>query len=233
MFNSTMEIPQKQLIITGATGMVGEGVLHEALHSPFVSQVLAINRKPCGISHPKLKEYLLVDFFKPEDMREAIQGYDACLFCLGVSSVGMNPEEYKQKTYDLTLGFARVLQAENPHMSFSYISGAGTDSSEKARLGWAKVKGKTENDLAKLGFGDYYSFRPAMIQPTPGLKNALKFYKYINWMFPILKWIAPGSACTLRELGEAMLEATIFGSPNKTIEGRDILSLAKQMRARL
>ncbi|MFM6938059.1 MAG: NAD-dependent epimerase/dehydratase family protein [Aquirufa sp.] len=228
-----MEIPQKQLIITGVTGMVGEGVMHEALQSPFVSQVLVINRKPCGVSHPKLKEYLLPDFLQPEEIREVVKGYDVCLFCLGVSSVGMNADEYKQKTYDLTLGFAKVLQAENPNMSFSYISGAGTDSTEQGRLAWARVKGKTENDLSKLGFGDYYSFRPAMIQPTPGLKNALKFYKYINWMFPILKLVAPNSACTLRELGEAMLEAAIFGSPNKTIEGRDILALAKQMRARL
>ena len=228
-----MEISQKQLIITGATGMVGEGVLHEALQSPFVSQVLVVNRKPCGVSHPKLKEYLLADFLKPEELKDVVKGYDTCLFCLGVSSVGMKPDEYKQKTYDLTLGFAKVLHAANPVMSFSYISGAGTDSTEHGRLAWARVKGKTENDLAKLGFGDYYSFRPAMIRPTPGLKNALKFYKYINWMFPILKVVAPNSACTLRELGEAMLEVSIFGSSNKTIEGKDILALAQQMRARL
>jgi uncharacterized protein YbjT (DUF2867 family) len=228
-----MEILQKQLIITGATGMVGEGVLHEAIQSPFVSQILVINRKPCGVSHPKVKEYLLPDFLKPEEMRETIKGYDACLFCLGVSSVGMKPDEYKQKTYDLTLGFANVLHDENPNMSFSYISGAGTDSTEQGRLAWARVKGKTENDLAKLGFGDYYSFRPAMIQPTPGLKNALAFYKYLNWLFPILKLFVPNSACTLQELGHAMLEASIFGSPVKTVEGKDILAFAKQMRARL
>lgn len=228
-----MEILQKQLIITGATGMVGEGVLHEAIQSPFVSQILVINRKPCGVTHPKVKEFLLGDFMNPEQMREEIKGYDACLFCLGVSSVGMKAEEYKQKTYDLTIGFAKVLQDENPKMSFSYISGAGTDSTEQGRLAWARVKGKTENDLAKLGFGDYYSFRPAMIQPTPGLKNALSFYKYIHWLFPILKLFVPNSACTLQELGHAMLEATIFGSSVKTIEGNDILALAKQMRARL
>ena len=228
-----MEILQKQLIITGATGMVGEGVLHEALHSPFVSHVLVINRTSCGVTHPKLKEYLLPDFLQPEVMRDVIKGYDACLFCLGVSSVGMKAEEYKLKTYDLTLGFARVLQAENPNMTFSYISGAGTDSSEQGNLAWARVKGKTENDLGKLGFADYYSFRPAMIQPTPGLKNALPFYKYINWSFPILKWVAPNYACTLKELGDAMLEVSVFGSTNKTIEGGDILALAKQMRARL
>jgi hypothetical protein len=170
---------------------------------------------------------------KPEDMRNAIKGYDACLFCLGVSSVGMKPDAYKQKTYDLTLGFAKVLYEENPQMSFSYISGAGTDSTEQGRLAWARVKGKTENDLAKLGFGDYYSFRPAMIRPTPGLKNALSFYKYLDWIFPILKWLAPHTACTLEELGHAMLETSIFGSPIKTVEGNDILALAKQMRARL
>ena len=228
-----MENLQKQLIITGATGMVGEGVLHEAILSPYVSQILVINRKSCGVVHPKVKEYLLADFLKPEEIREAIKGYDACLFCLGVSSVGMNAAEYKQKTYDLTLGFAKVLHEENPNMSFSYISGAGTDSTEQGRLGWARVKGKTENDLAKLGFGDYYSFRPAMIRPTPGLKNALPFYTYINWIFPILNTLAPHMACKLHELGEAMLEVSIFGSSNKTIEGNDILALAKQMRARL
>ncbi len=228
-----MENLQKQLIITGATGMVGEGVLHEAIQSPYVSQILVINRKPSGVDHPKVKEYLLTDFLKPEEMREAIKGFDACLFCLGVSSVGMNAEEYKQKTYDLTLGFAHILQEENPNMSFSYISGAGTDSTEQGRLAWARVKGKTENDLSKLGFGDYYSFRPAMIKPTPGLKNALPFYKYINWVFPILNAFVPHMACTLKELGEAMLEVSIFGSDKKTIEGNDILALAKQMRMRL
>jgi hypothetical protein len=228
-----MEIAQKQLIITGATGMVGEGVLNEAIRSPFVSKILVINRKPCGVDHPKVTEYLLADFLKPEEMRQAVKGFDACLFCLGVSSVGMNAEEYKQKTYDLTCGFAQVLQQENPHMTFSYISGAGTDSTEQGRLGWARVKGKTENDLAKMGFGDYYSFRPAMIRPTPGLKNALSFYKYIDWVFPLLRWLAPHTACTLQELGESMLEVSIFGSSNKTIEGNDILALAKQMRARL
>ena len=228
-----MENLQKQLIITGATGMVGEGVLHEAIHSPFVSQILVVNRKPCGVQHPKVKEYLLTDFLKPEEMRDAIKGYDACLFCLGVSSVGMKPDEYKQKTYDLTLGFAKVLHEENPQMSFSYISGAGTDSTEQGRLAWARVKGKTENDLRKMGFGDYYSFRPAMIRPTPGLKNALSFYKYIDWIFPILKFVAPHTACTLQELGHAMLETAVFGSPTKTVEGNDILALAKQMRARL
>ena len=145
----------------------------------------------------------------------------------------MKADEYKQKTYYLTLGFAKILREENPSMSFSYISGAGTDTTEQGRLAWARVKGKTENDLGKLGFGDYYSFRPAMIQPTPGLKNALPVYKYFNWLFPILKKILPNSACTLQELGHAMLEASVFGSPIKTVEGKDILVFAKQMRARL
>ena len=147
----------------------------------MVDEQLAASQKNILAVH---KNELLPDFLKPEEMRDAIKGYDACLFCLGVSSVGMKPDEYKQKTYDLTLGFANVLHDENPNMSFSYISGAGTDSTEQGRLAWARVKGKTENDLAKLDFGDYYSFRPAMIQPTPGLKNALSFYKYINWLFP-------------------------------------------------
>jgi uncharacterized protein YbjT (DUF2867 family) len=228
-----MEFSQKQLIITGATGMVGEGVLHEAINSPFIREILVINRKPSGVIHPKVKEYLLVDFLKPEEIREVVQGYDACLFCLGVSSVGMKAEEYKQKTYDLTISFAQVLHEENPGMVFSYVSGAGTDHTEQSKLAWARVKGKTEKDLANVGFAACYSFRPAMIQPTPGLKNALPFYKYINWIFPILNWIAPQYACTLRQLGDAMVEVSVFGSEKKILEVQDILVLAKQMRARL
>ena len=228
-----MEIPQIKVIITGVTGMVGEGVLHEAINSPFVSEILVVSRKPTHVQHPKVKAFLLPDFMEPAALAEHVIGYDACLFCLGVSSVGMNLEEYTRKTYDLTMGFAQVLVGQNPSMSFSYISGAGTDSTEKGSLAWARVKGKTENDLAKLGFAHTYAFRPAMIQPTPGLKHALPFYRYINWIFPVLKFIAPHYACTLREMGESMLEVSVFGSKKTILEGADILALAKDMRARL
>ncbi|MEY3854571.1 MAG: hypothetical protein RIS68_585 [Bacteroidota bacterium] len=228
-----MENPKIKVIITGVTGMVGEGVMHEVLASPFVSEVLAISRTSTGLVHPKLKEYRLVDFFQPAELADVVKGYDACLFCLGVSSIGKSEAEFTHLTYDLTIGFAHVLADVNPNMSFSYISGTGTDSSENGRIMWARVKGKTENDLGKLGFKQVYAFRPGYLSPTKGLKNTLPYYAYIDWIFPILKWLAPHTACTLQELGHAMLETAIFGSPTKTVEGNDILALAKQMRARL
>ncbi len=153
--------------------MVGEGVLHECLLSPDVDKVLVVSRRPGGVVHPKLTEFILKDFFDLSAAQNVLSGYDACFFCLGVSSVGMKKEDYEKMTYDLTMGFARVLVKANPAMTFCYISGAGTDSTEKGRLHWARVKGKTENDLQKLGFRQTYLFRPSMLKPTKGLKNTL------------------------------------------------------------
>ncbi|NBW04242.1 MAG: NAD-dependent epimerase/dehydratase family protein, partial [Cytophagia bacterium] len=160
-----MEKVKIKIIITGATGMVGEGVLHEALKSPFIEEVLVIGRKPTGYAHPKLKEFQLLDFYKPEGLNDLIREYDACLFCLGVSSIGMKEEEFTLKTHTLTIGFATVLAKSNPNMTFSYISGSATDSTEKGAVMWARVKGKTENDLAKLGFKNTFAFRPGYLQP--------------------------------------------------------------------
>ena len=227
-----MENPKIKVIITGVTGMVGEGVMHEALASPFVSEVLAISRTSTGLSHPKLKEYQLVDFFQPEELADVVKGYDACLFCLGVSSIGKSEAEFTHLTYDLTLGFAHVLADANPNMSFSYISGTGTDSTENGRIMWARVKGKTENDLQKLGFKNTYAFRPGYLSPTKGLKNTLPYYAYIDWMYPLFRFAAPGAVSTLRELGLAMLEASVFGSPKVHVEVRDIRSMAQQMSHR-
>lgn len=227
-----MENPKIKVIITGVTGMVGEGVLHEALQSRFISEVLVITRRPTLQRHPKLKEYQLTDFMKPKAMSEVIEGYDACFFCLGVSSLGMNEANYTSKTYDLTLGFAKVLFQKNPNMSFSYISGMSTDTSEKGKLMWARVKGKTENDLKKLGFRQVFAFRPALLKPTPGLKNTLFFYKYIEWLFPLFTILIRNSVSTLKELGDAMIESAVFGSPKTTLEVKDILMLAKQLDRR-
>jgi uncharacterized protein YbjT (DUF2867 family) len=168
-----MENPKIKVIITGVTGMVGEGVMHEALASPFVSEVLAISRTSTGLIHPKLKEYQLADFFQPAELADVVKGYDACLFCLGVSSIGKSEAEFTHLTYDLTIGFAHVLADVNPNMSFSYISGTGTDSSENGRIMWARVKGKTENDLGKLGFKQVYAFRPGYLSPTKGPEKHL------------------------------------------------------------
>lgn len=213
-------------IITGTTGMVGEGVLHECLQHPDVESVLVINRKPCGVSHPKLKEVLHTDFFNFSAIEPHLAGYNACYFCLGVSSVGMKEPEYTRMTYDLTMHVAQTLSKLNNDMTFCYISGAGTDSTEQGRLMWARVKGKTENDLMKLPFKQVYAFRPGLIKPTKGLKNTLKLYTYFGWLYPILKTVAPGTACTLREIGLAMINGTKNSFGKQVIEVKDIVKMA-------
>ena len=227
-----MEKVKIKIIITGATGMVGEGVLHEALNSDYIEEVLVIGRKPTGYVHPKLKEFQLLDFYKPEGLSDLVREYDACLFCLGVSSIGMKEEEFTLKTYTLTIGFAAVLAKSNPNMTFSYISGSATDSTEKGAIMWARVKGKTENDLAKLGFKNTYVFRPGYLQPTVGMKNTLSYYKFIDWLYPFLKLIIPNHTSRLSELGKAMIECAVFGHQNNIIEVKDILVLSQQMNDR-
>jgi uncharacterized protein YbjT (DUF2867 family) len=162
---STSNTPLRA-IITGATGMVGEGVLHECLQHPAVEAVLVINRKPCGVVHPKLKEIIHPDFFDLSGIQQQLKGYNACFFCLGVSSIGMKEPEYHRLTYTLTLNFAETLSKLNRDTTFCYVSGGGTDSSEKGRSMWARVKGKTENDLMKLPFKQVFAFRPGYMHPT-------------------------------------------------------------------
>jgi len=216
-----------QLILTGATGMVGEGVLHEALQSDAVEKVLIINRKPSGIVHEKLKEIIHADFFNLSPIADQLSGYNACFFCLGVSSVGMKEAEFYQKTYVLTMHVAEVLSKQNPLMIFCYISGAGTDSTEKGRQMWARVKGKTENDLAKLPFKKVYNFRPGVLVPTKGLKNTLKYYHYFGWLMPIIRLLAPNHISTLKELGLAMLNVITKGYDKNILEVEDIKAIAK------
>ncbi len=214
-------------IITGTTGMVGEGVLHECLLDPQVESVLVINRRPGGVQHPKLKEVIHGDFFDLSAIEEQLRGYNACFFCLGVSSVGMSAEDYYKMTYTLTMHVVETLSRLNTDMTFCYISGAGTDSTEKGRSSWARVKGKTENDLLKLPFKQVFNFRPGFIKPTPGLKNTLKPYRYLGWLFPIGRALFPGGFCTLREIGLAMIHCVSLGSERRIVEGKDIIALAK------
>lgn len=214
-------------IITGATGMVGEGVLHECLQHPDVEKVLVINRKPVGKSHAKLEEIIHQDFFDLSPIADQLTGYNACFFCLGVSSVGMKEEDYFRLTYTLTMHMGEVLSQRNPEMTFCYISGAGTDSSEQGRQMWARVKGKTENDLMKLPFKDVYAVRPGFIKPTPGLSNTLPYYKYFTWLFPLGRAIYPAAFCKLTELGQTMIKLALEGYDKKVIEGNDIIELAK------
>ena len=215
-------------ILTGATGMVGEGVLHECLQHDDVEEVLVVGRRPCGIVHPKLKEIIHPDFYYLASIENQLAGYQACFFCLGVSSVGMKEPEFYKSTYLLTMNFAATLVNRNPGMTFCYISGAGTDSSEKGRTMWARVKGRTENDLMKLPFKKAYNFRPGIIKPTKGLKNTLAFYKYLGWLLPVIKLVAPKYITTLKELGLAMINAATRGYEKQVLEVRDIIELAKR-----
>jgi nucleoside-diphosphate-sugar epimerase len=213
-------------IITGATGMVGEGVLLECLNHPAVEQILVINRKPQGMSHPKLREIIHADFFNLAPIEAQLAGYDACFFCLGVSSVGMSPEAYKRITYDLTLNVAQLLAKANPDTTFCYITGAGTDSSEHGRLAWARVKGAAENALMRL-FKRAYMFRPGFMKATTGQKNLKRSYRLLAWIYPIGRTLYPAGFCTLQEVGEAMINAVIKGYPKRILDVKDIVQLAK------
>lgn len=208
--------------------MVGEGVLHECLMHPDVEQVLVIGRKTCGIRHPKLEELIHADFFDFSPIEKSLIGYNACFFCLGVSSIGMKEPEYFNLTHTLTLHVAQTLSKLNPGMTFCYVSGSGTDSTEKGRSMWARVKGKTENDLMKLPFERVYNFRPGFIRPTKGLKNTLGFYKYTEWLFPVLRFAVPGFVCSLKEIGLAMIHAVTKGYEKHILEVRDIVALANK-----
>jgi nucleoside-diphosphate-sugar epimerase len=216
-----------RVILTGATGMVGEGVLHECLLHPQVESVLVLGRKSCGVTHAKMKEICYPDLSNLSAIQEKLAGYDACFFCLGVSSVGMDADDYYRMTYTLTMHVAETLQKMNPTMTFCYISGAGTDGTEKGRSRWARVKGKTENDLLKLGFERVYNFRPAYLHPTKGLKNTLKYYRYVQWLYPMGRKLLPNYFITLSELGRAMIHVVLTGYDRAVLEVKDIVSAAR------
>ncbi|MGR3856877.1 NAD-dependent epimerase/dehydratase family protein [Chryseobacterium indologenes] len=216
-----------KVIITGSTGMVGEGVLQECITNQKVEKILLINRKSSGYTHPKIEEIIQADLSDISVVSEKIKGYDACYFCLGVSSVGMKEEDYKKVTYDLTLRFAKTLALVNPGMTFCYVSGGGTDSSEKGKQMWARIKGKTENDLMKLSL-DAYNFRPAFMKPTAGAKNVKGFYKFINAIYPFLRLFSTTYFLTLEEVGKAMINASLGGFSKRILEVKDISQLSQK-----
>ena len=219
-----------KIIITGSTGMVGEGVLHECLKSDKVDQILVINRKPCGITDPKLKEVIQEDMFEIPKYEEHLKGYDACFYCLGTSSLGIDKITYYKITYSLTTKIAEVLCKYNPDMVFCYVSGAGSDSTEQGDVAWARVKGKTENQLFKLPFKKAYAFRPSYIHPIKGLKNAHSFFKYIAWMYPIGRILFHNKFTNLKEIGPAMIGAALYGYDKQKLYGKDITALAKMIK---
>jgi hypothetical protein len=216
------------VIITGTTGMVGEGVLYECLNHPDVEKILVINRKSCGIKHPELTEVIHDNFFDLTGIADTLIGYNACFFCLGVTSINKKEEEYFRLTYTLTTYFAGIVQKLNPDMTFCYVSGTGTDSSEKGKSMWARLKGKTENDLMKMKFKKVFNFRPGYLHPTKGLRYSHSFYKWIGFLYPVLRFIFPKYISTLKELGLAMINSVTKGYDKQILEVKDIIELSKK-----
>lgn len=214
-----------KVIITGTTGMVGKGVLLECLDHPQVAEVLIVNRSSIGMQHPKLKELLHKDFYNLDAVKQQLQGYDACFFCLGVSSVGMNEETYHKPTYDLTMHFAQTVI--NPDMVFCYVSGTGTDSTEQGSSMWARVKGKTENALLNMPFKAAYMFRPGVILPVKGVKSKTPLYNFfyviLRPLFPLMSKMQ--SVTDSAKVGQAMIQVALHGSTKKHLENKDINEL--------
>jgi uncharacterized protein YbjT (DUF2867 family) len=215
-----------KVILFGATGMVGQGVLRECLLDADVESVLAVGRSPTGQKNAKLREIVHDDFFDFSRVASQLAGYDACFFCLGVSSLGMNEEHYRHFTSDLTLAAATTLAKLNPGMVFIYVSGQGTDSTEQGRLMWARIKGKTENDLLKLPFKAAYMFRPAGIQPLHGIRSRTGWVQaiYVGTapLLSLLNHVAPKYMTTTEQVGRAMIKVARDGYPKPVLESEDI-----------
>jgi uncharacterized protein YbjT (DUF2867 family) len=215
-----------KVIIFGATGMVGQGVLRECLLDPEVTGVLAIVRTATGQQHAKLTERIHTALLDLSAIENDLAGYDACFFCLGVSSVGLTEDNYRRLTYDLTLSIARTLIKLNPAMTFIYVSGMGTDSRGNGRLMWARVKGETENALLAMPFKAAYMFRPGYIQPTHGVVSKTKLYRVLYTVaspfFPIWRLLFPKYVATNEQVGRAMIEVALHGAPKPIIENKDI-----------
>jgi len=216
-----------KVILTGATGMVGEGVLFECLKHPAVERVLLVNRRPYNVNHPKVKECIVPDFLQLDGVTRQLTGYDACFYCAGVSSRGMSETEYSHITYDLTTHFAQKLVSQNARMTFDYVSGSHTDSSEKGRMMWARVKGRTENALTGMGFQKVYNFRPGFMKPSSGQKNIKSYYNLIGPLYPLLRVVAPNQVSTMSDVGLAMINSVLRGYPRQVLEIKDINTLAK------
>lgn len=219
------------VILFGATGMIGSGVLIECLDDTRVESVLALGRRPCGTDHPKLKERILTDFFDYSEVEDELVGYSACFFCLGVSSAGLKEDTYRTLTYDLTLAAAGTLARLNPGLVFCYVSGEGTDSTEEGRMMWARVKGKTENDLLRMEM-PAYMFRPGFVQPMKGVRSRTRLYQFLYTMagplFPILRRLFPRHVTTSENLGKAMIRVAYEGFAGTVLENPQINALAEE-----
>ena len=219
-----------KVIIFGATGMVGQGVLRECLLAPDVELLLIVGRTPSGVQHAKLREIVHPDLLNYASIEADLAGFDACFFCLGVTSAGMQEGAYERITYGITIAAAETLSRLNPRMTFVYVSGAGTDSSEHGRVMWARVKGKTENALLRLPFKAAYMFRPGIIEPLHGARSKTAsyriFYAIGKPLLPLLRWAFPNSMLTTEQIGRAMLAVARHGAPKPILEIKDIRAAA-------
>jgi uncharacterized protein YbjT (DUF2867 family) len=219
-----------KVIIFGATGMVGQAALRESLQAADVELVQTVGRKPTGQQHPKLRELVHAEMWDYEGIEAELSGYDACFFCIGVTSSGMAEKAYAHLTYDMTLAAAIKLAQLNPQMVFVYVSGAGADSSETSKIMWERVRGKTENALLKLAFRGVYIFRPGMIQPLDGIKSKTTayrwFYTLTKPLLPLLKAAMPAQVLSTRQVGQAMLGVVRRGAPKRVLESGDIAAAA-------
>ena len=220
-----------KIIIFGASGMVGRGVLLECLESEQIERVLIVNRYDIGVKHEKLKQIIHSDFENYDSIQSEFEGYDACFWTLGISAVGLSEEKYTKITYDYTLTLAKILVKMNPDMTFTYVSGEGTDSTENGRQMWARVKGKTENDLLALGFKKAYMFRPGYIQPKKGVKSKTGWYNamYVlfSWLYPLFKLLVPNMVVTTIDVGKAMIACATSGYEKNILRPKDINSLSQ------
>jgi uncharacterized protein YbjT (DUF2867 family) len=218
-----------KVILFGATGMVGQGTLRECLLDPDVKEILIVGRTPTGRKHAKIREIVHKDLYDLSPIASQLTVYDACFFCLGVSSVGMSEADYTKVTHDLTLAVAHVLVQQNPQMVFLYISGAGTDSTEQSKTMWARIKGRTENDLLREPFRAVYMLRPGYIQPMHGVKSKTPlyqvFYMVLSWLYPVIRLVARKYAITTEDLGRGMIKIAKSGAPKHVLENSDIEAL--------
>jgi uncharacterized protein YbjT (DUF2867 family) len=214
------------VLVTGSTGMVGEGILQVCLQHPAVEKVVVLNRRSVGFSHPKLTEILLSDFHQLKTVESQLIGLDACYHCMGISSIGTDEATYKDITYTLSILLGETFSRLNPDSVFCYLSGAGTDASETAKMSWARLKGRTENELAQMPFKAMYRYRPGFIKPLPDATHVQSFYKYVGWMFPIGKALFPDGFSTIEEIGRSMIQVSLHDEEKTTLAGKDIRRLA-------
>jgi uncharacterized protein YbjT (DUF2867 family) len=220
-----------KIVLFGATGMIGQGVLRECLADPSVERVVTIGRSVTGRQHPKLREISHENFADFSALAGDLSGYDACFYCLGVTSAGMSEPDYRRVTYDMTLAAARALVSGNPSMTFIFVSGAGADSSERGRLMWARVKGAAENALMRMPFKAVFVFRPAFVQPLHGITSRTRiyrvFYAIVGPFYPLLERLLPTYVTTTETIGRAMIALAAHGSPARVLENADINAVAE------